>query len=88
MGPATGKRDREGDGVAYLARLHGLSPAEARLAAALSRGSSLADYAEAASLSINTVRWTLKRVFVKTDTHRQAELVRLLMSESPQPNAR
>jgi DNA-binding CsgD family transcriptional regulator len=28
---------------------------------------------------MNTARWTLKQVFAKTDTSRQAELVRLLL---------
>ena len=29
---------------------------------------------------MNTARWTLKQVFAKTETNRQAELVRLLLS--------
>jgi DNA-binding CsgD family transcriptional regulator len=51
-------------------------PAEARLAAALAGGASLKDFAEEAAISMNTAGWTLKQVFAKTDTSRQAELVR------------
>jgi DNA-binding CsgD family transcriptional regulator len=32
---------------------------------------------------LTTVRTHLRRVFVKTDTHRQAELVRLLSTLTP-----
>lgn len=63
-----------------LTRLHGLTPAEARLAAALVAGQSLADFATEAEITANTARWTLKQVFAKTDTHRQAELVRRLLT--------
>lgn len=57
----------------------GLSPAESRLAAALAAGQSLEDYARAAGLRRETVRSTLKSAFAKTDTHRQAELVALVL---------
>lgn len=65
----------------HIARLHGLTPAEARVAAALAGGWSLREYADAASLSIHTARTTLKQVFTKTDTRSQADLVRLLLIE-------
>jgi DNA-binding CsgD family transcriptional regulator len=61
-----------------LAPLFGLTPAEARLAAALAARQSLEDYAEQASLTIGTARWTLKRVLEKTGCRRQSELVHLL----------
>ena len=63
-----------------LTRLYGLTPAEARLAAALVAGQSLVDFATEAEITANTARWTLKQVFAKTDTHRQAELVRRLLT--------
>lgn len=63
-----------------IARRFGLTAAEAQLAAALAAGNSLGEYAEAAGLSMHTVRGTLKHVFAKTDTRRQAELVRLLLT--------
>jgi DNA-binding CsgD family transcriptional regulator/PAS domain-containing protein len=67
--------------VERIARLHGLTPAEARVAAALAGGRSLREYADGAGLSIHTVRTTLKRVFAKTETRSQADLVRLLLLE-------
>ena len=70
---------------ARLARLHGLTAAEARLAAALAAGASIKDYAETAGISINTARWHLRQVLAKTGTKRQAELVRLLLTVPPAP---
>ena len=58
--------------------LFGLSPAEAKLAIALSRGESLEAYAASAQIGIETARKRLKSIFQKTDTHRQSELVGLL----------
>jgi DNA-binding CsgD family transcriptional regulator len=62
-----------------LARLHGLSPAEARVAAEVLEGGSLPDVAERLGISRNTANTHLKRVFEKTGTQRQADLVRLLV---------
>ena len=59
----------------------GLTPAEARLAIALAQGVRLADHAESVGISLNTVKTLLSRVFRKTETARQAELVRLLLSD-------
>jgi DNA-binding CsgD family transcriptional regulator len=58
----------------------GLTPAEAELAQALAAGRSLHEYADAAHVTCETARWRLKQVLAKTDTHRQAELVRLLLT--------
>lgn len=57
----------------------GLTPAEARLAQALVSGASLGEYAEAAGLSINTVRRQLASAFFKTETNKQGELVALFI---------
>ena len=62
-----------------LSQMYGLSRAESALAVALCRGDTLQEYADAASLSVATVRTQLKAVFQKTDTSRQAELVSLLL---------
>jgi DNA-binding CsgD family transcriptional regulator/PAS domain-containing protein len=62
-----------------LQRLFGITPAECRLAEALLEGSGLAAVAARLGISENTAHSHLKRLFEKTDTHRQAELVRLLM---------
>jgi DNA-binding CsgD family transcriptional regulator len=63
-----------------LRRLYKLTPAEARLAAHLAQGSRLEDAAVDLGVSLNTVRTHLKRIFSKTGTDRQAELVRLIIS--------
>lgn len=62
-----------------LMKLHALTPAEAALASALTEGRSLAEFAEARGCSEETARTHLKRVLEKTDTHRQAELVGVLL---------
>lgn len=65
--------------ASLLQRLFGITPAECRLAEALLEGSGLVAAARRLSISENTAHSHLKRLFEKTDTHRQAELVRLLM---------
>jgi DNA-binding CsgD family transcriptional regulator len=61
-----------------LKRLYGLTAREAGLAALLLQGIDLAEAAERLGVRMNTVRTHLRLIFEKTDTHRQAELVRLL----------
>jgi DNA-binding CsgD family transcriptional regulator len=63
---------------AVLAAFYGLTPAEARAAAALASGLSIREYAEQAERSVETVRTLVKRVLAKTGTRRQAELVALV----------
>lgn len=94
IGPAPGTvlflcdPDRQADpDDSFLSRLYGLTRAEARLAAALAGGHSINDYAEARGLSPNTVRTQLKQILAKTGTRRQAELVKLLLSNPPLPEA-
>lgn len=62
--------------------IYGLTRTEARLAAHLAHGKSLADYCVANAVTANTARTHLKRVFEKTGTRRQGQLVSLL-SQSP-----
>jgi DNA-binding CsgD family transcriptional regulator/PAS domain-containing protein len=69
--------------IQLLAMQYRLTPAEAKLAHALASGRSVKDYADAAGLSVNYVRWLLKQVEGKTDTRRIADLVRLLNSQPP-----
>lgn len=57
---------------------YGLTESEARLAAHIADGGSLPDYAAARGISRNTARNQLQQVFEKTDTQRQAQLVKLL----------
>lgn len=63
-----------------LKRVHGLTAAEARLAAALLRGLSLRAYATEARITENTARWQLKQILSKTGTHRQSDLIRLILT--------
>ena len=61
-----------------------LTRREAALASLLVRGADLADAASQLGLSIGTARSYLKQVMAKTDTHRQAELVSLLLRSGMQ----
>lgn len=62
-----------------LRSLYGLTPAEARLTGLLLRGRTVTEAAEELRITRNTARTHLKRVFSKTGTGRQAELVRLCL---------
>jgi DNA-binding CsgD family transcriptional regulator len=73
--------------AATLRRLFGLTPAIARLAAALASGRTLAEYAEGAAVTMGTARYQLKELFARTGTNRQAELVRLLLGGIAQLDA-
>jgi DNA-binding CsgD family transcriptional regulator len=61
-----------------LSGLYGLTAAEGRVAARLAAGTSLGEIADALGIRTSTARNHLKRIFEKTGTHRQGELVRLL----------
>ncbi|MGO4670200.1 helix-turn-helix transcriptional regulator [Bosea sp. 2RAB26] len=61
-----------------LQRMFGLTLAETRLALGLARGDIPADVARSRHISRTTVRTQLASVFAKTQTKRQAELVKLL----------
>ncbi|MGK6315737.1 LuxR C-terminal-related transcriptional regulator [Neorhizobium sp. DT-125] len=65
--------------MSTLQRLYRLTKAEAAVAVRITRGDGLQSVADALSLSLSTVRTHQQRVFEKTGTHRQAELVRLLL---------
>lgn len=68
-----------------ISDLLGLTPAEARITAALVAGRSLLEYAREVGITENTARSTLKHVFAKTDTRSQADLVRLVSQSIPSP---
>lgn len=61
-----------------LRRVFGLTRTEADVAVRVSRSDDLRAIAADLHVSMATVRTHLQHIFVKTDTHRQAELVRLL----------
>ncbi len=63
-----------------LETLYDLTAAEAELVFLLSRGHSLEEAATARGVSIHTARSHLKHAFAKTDTNRQGELVRLILT--------
>jgi DNA-binding CsgD family transcriptional regulator len=63
-----------------LQNTFGLTEAEARVAAALARGQNIEQIAAEFQLSPETIRTHLKKVFAKTDTSRQGELIRLLLA--------
>jgi DNA-binding CsgD family transcriptional regulator/PAS domain-containing protein len=65
--------------IEALRRLWGLTRAEARVASLLMAGERLEDIAEQLRVQTNTARAHLKQVFAKTETHRQAELVVVLL---------
>jgi DNA-binding CsgD family transcriptional regulator/PAS domain-containing protein len=63
-----------------LAELYHLTPAEERLALRLASGETLAVAAEKLGIRLSTARGALRSVFEKTDTCRQAELLRLVLT--------
>ncbi len=62
-----------------LIAAYGLTPREAEVAARLASGATVGGLAEEWGIGVNTIRGYLKAVFEKTGTHRQADLVRLVM---------
>lgn len=62
-----------------LMETYGLTRSEAIVAAMIVDGHSLEDIAEELGVEMSTARSHLKRVFAKTETHRQSDLVRMLM---------
>lgn len=70
-----------------LHALYGLTRAEARLAARLASGEGLQAAAGSLGIAYPTARTQLSAIFRKTDTRRQGELVKVLLSSVP-PQAR
>jgi DNA-binding CsgD family transcriptional regulator len=63
-----------------LVKLYGFTPTEARLVALLAQDFSLKDAATIMSIARTTAKTHLQRVFSKTGTNRQPQLVRLALS--------
>jgi DNA-binding NarL/FixJ family response regulator len=63
-----------------LADLFGLSPAESRLAAALTTGKRLSDIVAASGLQITTLRTQFSSILRKVGVEWQADLARVLSS--------
>ena len=63
-----------------LRRIYKLTPAEARIASLIAQGLSTKDVGQMLSISENTARTHLKRIFSKTDTSRQSDLMNLILN--------
>jgi DNA-binding CsgD family transcriptional regulator len=70
---------RPGPPAPILAKTFGLTPSEARLACIIARGLPPFIAAQQLKISRETARNQLKSIFAKTNTHRQSELVALLL---------
>jgi DNA-binding CsgD family transcriptional regulator len=71
---------RHSPSEADLAEFFGLSPAEARLAAALLTGKTLAQIAAGSGVRITTLRTQLGSILRKVGAERQSDLIRILSS--------
>jgi len=71
-------RNRQAASARLLMSLFGLSRAEARLAHGLASGQSPEDYAQAACVSINTIRTQIRALLEKTGERRLPDLIRML----------
>jgi DNA-binding CsgD family transcriptional regulator len=58
----------------------GFTEAEARLAALMAAGEDLRSAAEALEITYGTARMRLAQIFDKTETRRQGELIKLLLT--------
>jgi DNA-binding CsgD family transcriptional regulator/tetratricopeptide (TPR) repeat protein len=66
--------------ASVLERLFDLTPTQARLAAAIASGLTSAEYADEYGVRVSTARQQLKELMARVGVHRQAELVRVLLS--------
>lgn len=76
----TTRREDERAGAQVLRGLHGLSDREAALAEKLSRGETIIDAGRTLRLTDETARNYSKRIYAKTGTQGQADLVREILS--------
>ena len=63
-----------------LCQLYGFTPLEAEVASRMVKGMDAAGISDDLGITIHTVRGHLKRLFAKTGTHRQSELIRVLLT--------
>ena len=66
-----------------LRELFAFTPAEARVSAKLVLGQNAEEIAAESKTSVETVRTHIKRIFSKTATSRQSELVSLILRSIP-----
>jgi DNA-binding CsgD family transcriptional regulator len=74
--PSSSPRPR----TALMRQLYGLTPAEGRVADLLLEGFDVREVAGRLGISLETCRFHVKRILVKTGTRRQSELMRLMVS--------
>lgn len=75
--------DGEATGADALQSRFGFTAAEARLAGVLLAGQRLDGASRALGVSVMTARSHLRSMFAKTHTHRQADLLRVLLRGTP-----
>ena len=66
-----------------IADLFGLTMAEAGIVSSLAQGARLEDAATAQGVTVSTARTYLKQAFAKTNTCRQSEIVKLVLTTTP-----
>jgi DNA-binding CsgD family transcriptional regulator/GAF domain-containing protein len=66
-----------------LATIYGFTPTETALASLLVEGQTLKESASRLGITMNTVKTHMKQLFAKTNTRRQAELIRLVLQFPP-----
>ncbi|MET0250063.1 MAG: helix-turn-helix transcriptional regulator [Sphingobium sp.] len=76
----SGGGDRIADRSGHLVELFGLLPSEARFAWAMARGLSIAEAARELGLTIESARGYSKKIYAKTGTRGQADLLRLMLT--------
>ncbi len=72
-----------GEAVDGAMNAYGLTPSEKRLVQQLVSGRSLKEAADSLKITRATSRNKLARIMTKTDTHRQSELLQLILRSTP-----
>lgn len=80
--------DGAGTAAATVSAAFGLTPAETRIALALTQGRPLAQIATDFGISRTTVAFHMRNIFHKTGTSRQAELVAVLLTGAGLENSK
>jgi DNA-binding CsgD family transcriptional regulator len=66
-----------------IGKIYGLSPKELEVSVLLARGQTLRAASSTLGISYNTARCHLRRALDKTATHRQSDLIRMVLNASP-----
>jgi DNA-binding CsgD family transcriptional regulator len=77
--PVTGARPP----LETVAAIYGFTPSETALASLLVEGLTLKEAADRLDITMNTVKTHVKQLFAKTNTRRQADLIRLALQFPP-----